>query len=178
MYPSVASLLHKTGMFPERMLIPMLQDKIAAGMQEVQGKDEIRDAGKTLEGIGRIGKDNIELFAADGQEIEDVVPHHGHVGKAQTGRFCLYERGILPGHFHTVDTGSAPGGELKGNGTGAAEQVQDLEVLELVFVVQDIEEALLGKVRGGTGLVSGRGQDALSFQFSADDSHSCTTDLK
>ena len=160
------------------MLIPVFQDEIAARMQQIQRKDLVRKPVQPVQGIGRIGKDQVELLVTDGQEIEDIVPHHGYGIQPQARSFLLDERGVLAGHLHAVHAPGPARSELEGDGTGAPEKVQHLEVLEFILVVQNVEQALLGKVRGGPGLVAGRRKDHFPFQFSADDSHSWTTDLK
>ena len=178
MYATVVAFFYKMGMVHKGVFVSVFQDEIPFRMQDVGGENKVRKVFQPFQGVRRVGKDDIELFPADGKEIEDIVPHHGHVPEAQPVGLRLDERGVFAGHLHTINPGSAPGGEFEGDGTGAPEKVQDLEVLELVFVVEDIEKALLGEVRGGTRLVARRRQDDFPLAFSPDDSHSCTTPLK
>ena len=72
----------------------------------------------------------------------------------------------------------SPGYEFIGNGTGAAEQVEDLQVVEFIFVPNDIEKGLPREIRRRTGLESGRRIDDLPLQAATDDPHSTSTALK
>ena len=51
-------------------------------------------------------------------------------------------------------------------------------LLEFVLVVEDIEQALPGEIRGGPGAIAHGGLDGFAFQAAADDSHNWTTALK
>ena len=94
------------------------------------------------------------------------------------GGFALYEGCILPCHLHAVDARRAAGCEFETDGPGAPEKVQNLQVFEFIFVVQDIEKALPGEISGGPGRIALRQFYRFPFEGSADDSHICSTDLK
>ena len=160
------------------MLVTVLEDEIASWVQDVPGKNLVRKCLEALEGVRRVGEDYVELLAADGQEVKDVVAHHGDVPQPQTLGLGLDEGRIRALHFDTVYAGSPARGELICDGPGPAEQVEYLEVLELVFVVEDIEKPLLGEIRGGPRLITdGRVYD-LAPATSATDPRSTSTALK
>ena len=178
MHPAVHFLLLEAGVLPEGVLPAVLQDEVAAGMEEILREHPVGKGFQAFQGVGRIGEDDVELLPADGEEVEHVVTDHRHVRKPQALRFGLDEGGVLAHHFHAVHAGCAAGGELERNGAGPSEEVQHLEVLEFVFVVQDVEQAFAGEVRGRARLVARGRLDGLPLQASTDDPHSSTTALK
>jgi hypothetical protein len=52
------------GITREVVVLTMLEHKNAIGLQEPFLKDETRDGGQFLQGIGRIGEDEVELLFA------------------------------------------------------------------------------------------------------------------
>ena len=84
---------------PERMFITMFQDEIIARVEDVQSEYPVRKSLQTLKGIGRIGKNQVELLPADRKEIEHIVPHHRHIVQTQPGSLSFDERGIFPRHL-------------------------------------------------------------------------------
>ena len=102
-YAPVHAFLNKTGMLLERMLRSVLQDEVALGMQDAGSQNLVRKTLKIVQGIGRIGKHNIEFLVSQGQEVEYIVPYHSDVVQAQAPGFCLYERSIFPQHLYAID---------------------------------------------------------------------------
>ena len=156
----------------------MLQDKIAARVEEVPGQDFVREAVQPFQGVGRICEDDIEFLVADGKEVENIGVDGRDGIQAEPGGFAADEGGVLTVHLDTVDPACAARGEFIGDGARAAEKIEYLQVLELVLVVQDVEQALAGKIGRGPRPVAHRGQDGFALEPSADDSHSTTSDLK
>ena len=178
MHATVALLFFEVWMAGEGMLVTVLKDEVTAGMENVLGKHLVRQRLQTLKGIWRVGEDYIELLVADRQKVKDVVPDHSHVVKAQAPGFSLDEGSILPDHLDRIHPRSSTGSKFEGNRTGASEKVKDLQVLEFIFIVQDIEQPFPGEIRGRPGLVACRRIDSLSLESPADDPHICSTLLK
>ena len=156
----------------------MLENEVALRVYYIRGEDLVREGVKAFKGVGRVCEDDVELFPAEREEIEDVGAHHGDVGKAKAGRFGLDERSVLPRHLHAIDLSCASGGELEGYCPGPAEKVEDLEVGELVLVVQNVEKSFLGKIRRRPRGIPARRLDFFSLEPSPDDSHIISTALK
>lgn len=175
---AVVALLDETRVVLECMLVTVLEDEIAVIVKDILLQDLVRKSLQPLQGIRRVGEDQVELLTADREEIEDVVTDHSDIAKPQTLGLGLYERCVLADHLHTVNPGCPPGSELVCDSSSAPEKVQDLQVLELIFVVKDIEKALLGEVRGWTRLIAHRGDDVLAFESAADYSHILSTEAK
>ena len=132
----------------------MLEYEVTARMKQVVGEYLVRYPGQAVYGVGRVRKDEVEFFSAYFQEVEDIVMHHGHIVEAEVPGLGTDERSVCRSHLHAVNPRGAARGELEGNGACAAEQVEDLEIPELIFVVQYVEEPLLCEIRGRTGLVT------------------------
>lgn len=171
MHSSVHLLLDKMRMLLEGMLITMLKDEIAVRMKYTLSENLVWNSLQPFQSIRRIREHQVKLFVAYGKEIKHIVPHHGHIVKSKPHGFCLDERGILSGHFHTIDSGCAPGCEFERNGASATEKVQHFQILKLIFIVEDIEQAFPGKIRGWPCLVSSWRIDCLPLQTSSYYSH-------
>ena len=178
MHATVALLFFEARVVSEGVLVAMLKDKVAARMEDVLGENLVRNGLQALEGIRRISENDIELLVADGEEIEDIVPDHHYIIKSEPLGLPLDERGIFPCHLNRIYLGSPPGSELESHRTGAAEKIQDLQILELIFIIKYIEESLTGEVGRRTGFVTSRRIDAFAFHAAADDPHIFSTDLK
>lgn len=91
MHAPVRALLYETRVRGEGMFIAVLEDEITSGVQYAMSENLVRKSIKAFEGIRRIRKDYIELFTADGEEIEDVVTHHSDIRQAESRGFRLDE---------------------------------------------------------------------------------------
>ena len=92
MHATVALLFFEVWMAGEGMLVTVLKDEVTAGMEYILGKHLVRQRLKTLKGIWRVGEYYIELLVADRQEVEDVIPDHRHIVKAQAPGTSLHPR--------------------------------------------------------------------------------------
>jgi acyl-coenzyme A thioesterase PaaI-like protein len=76
-YAAVGSVLHEVGVGREVMVFAMLEHEDAAIAEQLLFEDKVRNGGKLFQGVGRIGKDEVELLSAALQETEHVAPQ-GH----------------------------------------------------------------------------------------------------
>ena len=101
------------------------------------------------------------------------------ISKSQPRCLPFDECSILASHFYAPYVPGAAGRELESHGAGASEKVQHLQVLEFIFIVQDVEQPLAGKIGRGTGLVTHRRENGLALELASDNSHNLhSTDLK
>ena len=105
---AVPLLFLKIRMTGKRMLIPMLQDEIIAVIKDISLENFVWQRFQTLHRIRRISKNNIELFVADCQEIENIIPHHDDIVQAELGCLGLNESCVLTGHFNRIHLTGAP----------------------------------------------------------------------
>lgn len=71
-------------------------------MQYVLSEYLVRDILQAIQGVWRICEDDVELFMADGQEVEDIAVDGGDVVQAQTSGFFAYELRVVPVHLYAV----------------------------------------------------------------------------
>ena len=83
----------------ERMLIAVLQNQIALGIDQAGIQNLVRNRFQTFERVRRIGEHDVELLLADRNEIEDVVVHRSQVLQTQLPGLVLHERRILRIHL-------------------------------------------------------------------------------
>jgi hypothetical protein len=58
------AVVKEVGMLGEIMLLAMLEDKDSFRLEERLLEDEVGNLGQLLQGIGRVGKNEVELLAA------------------------------------------------------------------------------------------------------------------
>ena len=66
-------MLHKPGMNGKIIVFAMLEDEYAIGCQYVLSENHVGNLGQFLEGVGRIGKDEIKLLSARLDESEYIA---------------------------------------------------------------------------------------------------------
>ncbi len=126
----------------------VFDDEQSFRLQPVIGKYQLVDLRNRFELVGRIGKHQVDSGIGLFQVFEDIGPvgaDHGelqgfsHVPDEVDARRMLVDR---------IHTGSTAGGKFKRDVAGSGKKVEYREVFEIYFVVQDIEQALFGKIRG------------------------------
>ena len=63
-HAAILTMLHKVGMLREIIVLAVLEDEDAVCFQQVLLEDKTGNGRQLLQGIGRIGKDEIELLMA------------------------------------------------------------------------------------------------------------------
>ena len=76
----------------ERMLIAVLQNQIALGVDQAGIQNLVWNRFQAFKSVRRIGEHDVELLLADRNEIEDVVVHRGQVLQTQLPGLVLHER--------------------------------------------------------------------------------------
>ena len=66
-------MLHKVGVAGEVVVFAMFEDEDTLGLEQAFLEDETWNLGQLFQGIGRIGKDEIELLFARLDEAEDIA---------------------------------------------------------------------------------------------------------
>ena len=61
---AVGAMLHEAGMGAEVQVLAVLQDKQAAGCQRLMFEDQLGKRVYALEGVWRVGEDEVKLVAA------------------------------------------------------------------------------------------------------------------
>ena len=65
-------MFHKVRMPGEVVVLAVLKYEDAVGSKEVVGEDEIGNLWKFLQGVGRVGKDEVKLLMTALDQAEDI----------------------------------------------------------------------------------------------------------
>ena len=68
------------GVLGEIVVLAMFENKDAVGFEQSALDDEVGQRGEFLEGVRRVGKDEVELLFAGLDEAEDVAADCYHIG--------------------------------------------------------------------------------------------------
>ncbi len=79
----------------EAELAGVFEDEDAVVGEHLAVEDEVGQRGQSLEGVGRVGKDNVEAAVGAFEEVEDVGAHHVDVAHSHAGGFGLDVVGAL-----------------------------------------------------------------------------------
>lgn len=77
---AVLAVLQKVGMLGEIVVLAVFEDKEAVGLQQATLDDEVGQGAEFLQGIGRIGKNKVELLVAGLDKAEDISANRYHIG--------------------------------------------------------------------------------------------------
>ena len=158
------------------MILAMLEHQDAIRFQEPLLEDQAGDGGQLLQGVGRIGEDEVELLLARLDEAEHVAAK-GQDGRERVGRCgellqtVADKTVVVTVQLDTDDMGTAARGELKGDAARAGEQIEGCRALQVDVAIQHVEDVLLGKVGSGPCLERPRYVEVPSFVSSSNDSH-------
>ena len=171
MHSAVNFFLYESGVVGKRMFVSVFKDEITVRVQQAAFEHLVRNVLQAIKGLGRIGKYDVELFLAYRKEVKDVAVHGSDIAQAESRRLLSYESGIVPVHLYAVHSRSTSGCKLVGNCSRTPEQIENLKVLKLIFIVQNIEKGFLGKVSGRPCRIVRWKNDCPALQGTANDSH-------
>ena len=69
---AIVSMLPEVRMLFELVFAWMLEDEDAVVGEDIAGEDDVGQLRQVLEGVGRVGKDDVESFVGTFQEVEDI----------------------------------------------------------------------------------------------------------
>ena len=164
-------MLHKVGVAGEVVVFAMFEDEDTLGLEQAFLEDETWNLGQFFQGIGRIGKDEVELQFARLDEAEHVATK----GDADLGIELLQAIGdetvVVAIHFDADDVGTAARYQFEGDAAGAREEVEGCGAFKVHITRQDIEDVLLGKVGSGSCLETPWNLKVPSLVYACNDSH-------
>ena len=73
-------MLHKVGVPREVVVFAVFKDEDALVRQQLLFKDEVGNLGQFLQGIGRVGKDQVVLLLARLDEAEHIATDGNDIG--------------------------------------------------------------------------------------------------
>ena len=149
----------------------MLEHEDAAGSQQVAVEDEFGKGGELFEGVGRVGKNQVELAVATLQETKHVAAHQYGIGVTDTLHALADERMVGTVEFHAHHLGTASRQQFERDAAGSRKEVEGVSTVEVYVTVEHIEDILLGEVGGGTCLERTGHVEPAAFVFSGNDTH-------
>ena len=151
--------------------LAMLYDKDAIGLEQIVLEDEVGDGIDVVKGIGRVGKDEVELLAATLDKPEHIAADE-HVGiGAQLGHALADEVGMVAVGLDADHLRAASRQHLERYAARAGKEVERHGAVEVYISIEHIEDILLGKVCSGSRLERTWYIEVASLIYSCDNSH-------
>ena len=168
-------MLNKVGMLREIVVLAVLEDEDALRLQQAMLEDEVGNGGQLLQGIGRVGKDEVELLVAGLNVAEDIGAKTLNIERLSLP-FQLFnalqdEAVMVAVLLYADHLGTASRQELKRDAARAGEEVKGCSTIKVDVAHQHIEDILLGKVCRWPRLESAGDVEMTTFVFTSDDSH-------
>ena len=168
-HASIVAMGYETWMGGEVLSAAVFEDEQSVFCQ--QGECCVGYVCKVLEGVGRVGKDDVVMFLARVYIFKYVSLQRQPFLHLQ---FLLHPHEELPmfevflnGHHLAASTR----GQFQADGTCASEEVEGcggcLEIY--IDILQNVEQPFLGKIRRGTCLEACGGGNVPSLVFSSND---------
>jgi len=171
MYAAVLACLHVTRVVSEIRVFAVLNDQPAVFFQHTGVKNDVGQGRKLLQRIGRVGKDEVVFGVARTQELEHVTANERQIADSEClaatdDPVLLYVR-----QFDGRYTAGAATDTLDTDASCAGKQIEHIDALKIHPVVEQVEQALLGKVsRGPCGDIF-RGRQSPPPICSGDNTH-------
>lgn len=165
-------MLDEARMLGEVVLLAVLEDEEAAGLEEWAGEDDVGQFGDLRQDVRRVGKDEVELLAALCHVLKGIGANGKGCGVLQLVEELLDEAMVTDIELHADDASATSADELQRNAARAGEEVEGRRCFaEVDVALQDVEEVLLGEVCRGTCRERARHVEVPAFVFACDDSH-------
>ena len=183
------------GVQGEIVVLAMFEDKDAVGLEQFALNDEVGQGLNFLQGVGRIGKDEVELLMAGLDEAEHIAADCYHIRDSppviRSGRTAalsggggpsaelfqavLNEAVVVAVELDADDATTATREQFEGDATRAGEEVEGLGTVEVDVLNEHVEDVLLGEVGSGPRLERARNVEMTALVFSSNDSHTSLT---
>ena len=132
----------------------MFEDEDAFRGKDVLLEYEVGNLWQFLEGVRRVGKDEIKLLAARLDESEYIATDRGAYIGAELLKALGYESMVVAVGLYTHYACTTSRHEFEGYAACAREEVEGIDTVKVDIAIEHIEDILLGKVCCGSGLES------------------------
>lgn len=164
-------MFKKMGMRREVVGLAVLQNEDTIRLQQLLLHDNIGKLGQLLEGIGRVGEDEVVLLTAGLKETEHIATDRdAHLG-IKFFQTILNETVMVAVHLHAYHLLAATRDEFQRYASRSGEEVEGCSLLEIDILQQHVEDVLLGEVGSRTGLEGAGNLEMATFIFSCYDTH-------
>jgi hypothetical protein len=170
-HASVFAMLYEVGLSREIIVLTMLEDEEPVGLQQVLLEDEAWNLRQFLQGVGRVGEDDVELLPATLQEPEHIATDKHVLVDVEFLHALLDEVRMVAVGFHAHHGGTATREQFQRDAARAGKQVQCRGTIEIHISVHHVEDVLLRHVGGRTGLERFWDVEMPSLVFPSNDSH-------
>ena len=145
-------MLHEVGIAGEIVVLAMFEHEDTIGLQQSLFKDETGNLGEFLQGIGRIGKDEIKLLFARLNETEGITTKRDAGLGIELLQTVGDETVMVAIHLYADDMGAATRYQFEGDAARTREEVEGCGILKVQITRQYVEDVFLGKVGRGSCL--------------------------
>ena len=158
----------------EVVVLAMFEDEDAFGSEDVLLEYEVGNLWQFLEGVGRVGKDEIKLLAAWLDEAEYIATDRGaYIGVEFLKALLVIVMVVAVGlNTHYACTTSRD--EFEGDAACSWEDVEGIDTVKVYIAIEHIEDIRRGKVCCGSGLESSWYIEVATLVLSCNYSHSIT----
>lgn len=148
----------------------MLKHKNTIRGKQVIAEHQVWNIGKVLQLIRRIGKNEIKLRVA-GTDVFEYIALYRQASVCLYGFHYLADKAVVSGVFlHAYYVGASSGHQLNAYAACPGKQVKSRCIFKVNPVGQDIEQALFGKISGGTCTECSRHVPPSVFVYTANNS--------
>ena len=157
---AVGAKFLEAGVGREVGVLAVFEDEEAVGGEPAVAEDEVGELAEVGECVGRVGEDEVEGSGRRGREVAKDIATHEQVpvaGDVELFGDLLDELLLGTAQFDADDVGGTSAEEFEADAACPAEEVEGATAFEGHAALEDVEEGLFGKVRGGACLeVAGR----------------------
>ena len=164
-------MFHEVRIIREVLVLAVLKHEDAVLFQQTSLEDEAGDSGQLLEGVWRIGKDEVEAMLAGLDEPEGIASQRHAYVSAELVQASLYKPVMVPVQLDADDVGTSSRHQFERDAAGAGEKVERRCTFEVEIACQYVEDIFLGKVRRRPCLECLRNVEVPALIDTSDDSH-------
>ena len=168
---AVAAGFDMMGVGGEVMVLAVLQDEPSVGLEQLLLKDQIGQGRQLLQGIRRIGIDEIETDMTGMQEPEHIAAHDTQIMNTELPAGLDDEILLGMRQLHRRHLTRTATDKLQSDTTRTGKQIEHVHPLEVHAVLEQVEQALLGEVGGRPRGDIFRGRQSPPPILSTDDPH-------
>lgn len=170
-HAAVCPVLNESGHILKAVVLAVFEYEDAVGLQQSALKYQLGQGGQFGQGVGRIGKDEVELLMAALYEAEHIASQGDASVGAELLQALLYEGMMVAVGLHAYHALASSRHQFERYAARTREEVERYGVFKVDVSVKHIEYVFLGKVRCRSSLERARYVKVASFIYSCNYSH-------